>query len=199
MVSIIDLGAEETDFLITAVENLSEKFKITTDETEIIKSDRIILPASGDTANALRNLHILNLYTVLRICKKPLLGICLGMHLMGDYSADGNVSCLGIIPVNAERFETPLNKRPFRGNHSISLKKKSPLFKDISDGESFYFCNSYYIPVNEHTTAIADNNMKFSASLQKDNFYGVQFSPQKSGEAGLKIIQNFIELPLHEQ
>jgi imidazole glycerol-phosphate synthase subunit HisH len=196
MLAIIDLGAEETEFLVAAVENLGEKFRLTTDETEIIKSDRIILAASGDTASALRKLHLLNLFTILRICKKPLLGICLGMQLMGDRSADGSVSCLGIFPVDSKEFRQPVNKRPYKGLHSISLKKRSALLEGIPDGENFYFCTSYYMPVNKLTTAIADNNQKFSASVELDNFYGVQFSLQKSGEAGKRIIQNFIELPL---
>jgi imidazole glycerol-phosphate synthase subunit HisH len=88
MIAIIDLGAEETDFLIDTIENQGEKFKITTDEAEIIRSDKIILPASGDASTALRKIHLLNLFTILRICRKPLLGICLGMHLMGEYSED---------------------------------------------------------------------------------------------------------------
>jgi imidazole glycerol-phosphate synthase subunit HisH len=196
MIAIIDLGAEETEFLVSTVENLRENFKLTTDETEIIKSDRIILAASGDTVSALRKLHLLNLFTILRICRKPMLGICLGMQLMGDHTKDGSVSCLGIFPVNSDEFISPANKRPYKGMHSISIKKKTPLFSGIPDGESFYFCTSYFMPVNEHTTAVADNNMIFSASLELDNFYGVQFSPQKSGEPGIKIIQNFIELPL---
>jgi imidazole glycerol-phosphate synthase subunit HisH len=78
--------------------------------------------------------------------------------------------------------------------HSIAIKKESLLYKDIPDGESLYFCTSYYFPVSDITTAIADNNMKFSASVESGNFYGIQFSPEKSGEAGKKIIRNFIEL-----
>jgi imidazole glycerol-phosphate synthase subunit HisH len=124
MVAIIDLGAEETEFLINAVEDLREKFKLTTDETEIMKSDRIILGATGDTASALRRLHLLNLFTIIRICKRPLLGICLGMQLMGGHSKDGSVSCLGIFPVDSEAFTPPENKRPFKGMHSVTIKKR---------------------------------------------------------------------------
>jgi imidazole glycerol-phosphate synthase subunit HisH len=196
MIAIIDLGAEETEFLVDTVENLREKFVLTTDETEIIKSDRIILAASGDAVSALRKLHLLNLFTILRICKKPLLGICLGMQLMGDHSVDGAVSCLGIFPVDSKEFVPPDHKRPYKGFHAVSIKKSSPIYKGITDGESFYFCTSFYMPVNEFTTSIADNNVKISASLELNNFYGVQFSPQRSGEPGLKVIQNFIELPL---
>jgi imidazole glycerol-phosphate synthase subunit HisH len=167
MIAIVDLNSEDIDFLIDTIKKSGEKFKLTADEAEIIKSDRIILASSGDTSSALRKLHLLNLFTILRICRKPLLGICLGMQLMGDHTRDGSVSCLGIFPVDSEEFLQPENDRPFKGMHRIQLKKSSPLFSGIKEGEYFYFYNSYYMPVNRFTTSVAVNNIEFSASVER--------------------------------
>jgi glutamine amidotransferase len=193
MIAIIDLSAEETDFLVNTIENFSEKFKITTDEAEIIKSDRIILTASDDTSYALRQMHLFNLFTVLRICRKPFLAICSGMHLLADHAENSSESFLGIFPVGVRIFDNK-SAVPFKGLHSISFQKESKLFNGIPDGENFYFNNSYYIPVNEYTTSAADNNVKFSASMEKDNYYCIQFCPYKSGGAGIKLLHNFFEI-----
>lgn len=193
MIAIIDLGAGESDFLINTIENSGEKVKLTTDETEIIRSDRIILTASDDTAYALRQLHLFNLFTVLRICRKPLLAICSAMHLLADKAVYSTDSFLGIFPVNVFSFESG-GESSFRGTHKISFRNGSPLYKDIPDGEKFYFNNSFYVPENEFTTSVSGNNIIFSASMEIENFLGIQFCPGRSGAAGIKIIRNFLEL-----
>lgn len=193
MTAIIDLGAGETDFLIAVLESIGEKYKISTDEGEIIGSDRIILAATDDTSAALREMHLLNLFTIIRICRKPLLGICSGMHLLADHSADSSSSYLGIFPVVTENFGT-MGISPPDKLCEISFPKGSRLFAGIRNNTGFYFNNSSYIPVNEFTTSVAENKIKFSASVEKDNFYGIQFRAEKSGDPGVKVIQNFIEI-----
>ena len=191
MTAIIDLGAGETDFLTGVLKGLGEEFKISADEGEIIRSDRIILAAPDDTSAALRQLHLYNLFTIIRICRKPLLGIAAGMHLLADHRAESPESYLGIFPALTETFEVK-GIAPPGEFHKISITKESRLFAGLENNTGFYFNNSGYIPVNEFTTSAAENKIKFSASMEKDNFYGVQFRVEKSGEPGIQIIRNFV-------
>jgi len=194
MIALIDYGAGNVASVANALTELNHKFIITNKEAEICNSDKVIFPGVGEASFAIRQLHLLNLFTVLRIVKKPFLGICLGMQLMADNSKEGEVTCLGIFPGTAQKFDSTKTKVPHMGWNDISIIKQSNLFHEIRSGEHFYFANSYYLPVNEFTTSTANNNIDFAASLEKDNFYGVQFHPEKSGDAGLKLLKNFIEL-----
>ena len=191
MLTIIDynLGgvAKVADFFADA----AIKFKITKNENDIIGSERIILPGNEEAFLAVKKLHLLNLFTVLRIVKKPVLGIGLGMQLLSEFSKEGDVACLGKFPGVVNKFNNPGSIIPFTGNYKISIKKESPLFTGIDENAEFFFCNSYYLAENEYTTASAINGNSFTASINKDNFYGVQFHPEESGEAGLKLFQNF--------
>jgi glutamine amidotransferase len=194
MIALIDYGAGNVASVANALTVLNEEFKITKSETEICRSDKIIFPGVGEASFAIRQLHMMNLFSLLRIVKKPLLGICLGMQLMAERSTEGNAACLGIFPCTAEKFDTAKTKVPHMGWNDIEITSDSRLFRDIKNGEHFYFANSYYIPLNEYTTSETDNNIKFSSAMEKGNFYGVQFHPEKSGDAGLKILKNFVEL-----
>jgi glutamine amidotransferase len=198
MIALIDYGAGNVASVGDALEQLDHKFKITKNETEILNADKVIFPGVGEASFAVKQLHKLNLFGVLRLEKKPLLGICLGMQLMADFSSEGNVTCLGIFPGTAEIFDSSKTKVPHMGWNSIEFINvngaKSKLFDGIQDGEKFYFAHSYYLPENRYSTSVADNGIKFSASMEKNNYYGVQFHPEKSAAAGLKLLKNFIEL-----
>jgi glutamine amidotransferase len=122
------------------------------------------------------------------------LGIGLGVQLMADYSLEGNISCLGIFPGTAQKFENEKANIFNDGMHKVSLRKDSELFKRISDEQEFYFHHTHYLPVGEFTTSTSENSISFSASLEKNGSMGVQFHPEKSGDAGLHIIKNFIDL-----
>ncbi len=194
MIALIDYGAGNVASVANALTKLGEEFKITNKEADICNSDKVIFPGVGEASFAVRQLHILNLFSVLRIVKKPMLGICLGMQLMADQSTEGNVACLGIFPGTALKFDPAKTKVPHMGWNSVQLNKESKLFNGIKSGEHFYFAHSYYVPVNEFTTAVTNNNIDFSASLEKGNYYGVQFHPEKSGDTGLKLLKNFVEI-----
>lgn len=194
MIAVIDYGAGNVASVANALSQLNKDYKISNNELEICKADKIIFPGVGEASYAIKQLHLLNLFSLLRIIKKPMLGICLGMQLMMDSSTEGNVTCLGIFPGVVQRFDSTKTKVPHMGWNDIKLLKESKLFDGIKNGERFYFANSFYVPVNNFTTSITNNNIDFSASLEKDNFYGVQFHPEKSGDAGLKILKNFCEL-----
>lgn len=112
---------------------------------------------------------------------------------MCDHSDEGNVDGLGIFSVNVVRFKNNETKVPHIGWNTVHYNPVNKLFSGIKQDEFFYFANSYYVPVNEFTIASTENNIPFSASLQKDNYFGVQFHPEKSSESGLKVLHNFIE------
>ena len=113
---------------------------------------------------------------------------------MADFSTEGNITCLGIFPGSVLKFDPQKVKVPHMGWNDIHFNKESKLFTGIKDGERFYFANSYYLPLTEFTTSYCTNSLDFSASVEKDNYYGVQFHPEKSSDAGLKVLRNFIEL-----
>ena len=194
MIAIIDYGAGNVASVSNAVNALSHDYIITTNEIDILKSDKIIFPGVGEASSAVKQLHKLNLFTMLRVCKKPLLGICLGMQLMADYSKEGDVTGLGLFPGSTEKFDSEITKVPHMGWNSIEIRKESKLFSGINSGEMFYFAHSYYLPLNIYATSVTNHNVVFSSSVESGNFYGVQFHPEKSGDAGLKVLKNFIEL-----
>ena len=195
MIALIDYGSGNVASVANALTELKQDFKITSNEVEICKANKIIFPGVGEASFAIRQLHMLNLFSALRMIKKPMLGICLGLQLMADHSTEGNVACLGIFPVNVEKFDPSKTKVPHMGWNDINIEYASKLFSGIESGEKFYFANSYYIPLNGCTTAVTDNSgTLFSSAMEKENFYGVQFHPEKSGDAGLKLLKNFIEL-----
>jgi glutamine amidotransferase len=131
---------------------------------------------------------------MLRVCKKPILGINTGMQVFADHLKDKNINGLGIFPGSIEKFDSEISKVPFTGLNSIEIKTKNKIFNGIESGEKFYFENSYYLPINIYTTSVANNNTGFTSSAENRNYYGVQFHPEKSGDAGLKLLKNFIEL-----
>jgi glutamine amidotransferase len=203
MIALIDYGAGNVASVANALTELKQEYKITNSEQAICKSDKVIFPGVGEASFAVKQLHLLNLFTLLRIVKKPFLGICLGMQLMAESSAEGNVTCLGIYPGKSVLFNSSITKVPHMGWNEIHHVKESRLFKGIKEGEKFYFANSYYIPVNDCTITTTENDSQkapdaggevFSSAMEKNNFFGVQFHPEKSGDAGLQLLKNFTEL-----
>ncbi|MCX6151379.1 MAG: imidazole glycerol phosphate synthase subunit HisH [Ignavibacteriales bacterium] len=194
MIALIDYGAGNTASVANALRTLKQEFILTNSEVEICKADKAIFPGVGEASYAIRQLHKYNLINLLRIIKRPILGICLGMQLLADYSKEGNVSCLGIIPGIIEKFDSSKVTVPHMGWNEVFQIKKSPLFDGIKDGEFFYFAHSYLFSLGESTTSKTNHGIDFSASVEKENYFGVQFHPEKSGDAGLRVLKNFIEL-----
>jgi len=194
MIAIIDYGAGNVASVANALKEITTDFVITKREMDLCRSDKIILPGVGEAAFAMRQLSMVNLSNLLRIIKKPLLGICLGAQLLCDKSKEGNTPCLGIFPVTVKEFPQGELKVPHMGWNNISILQQGGLFDGIKENESFYFAHSYYIPKSEFASSVCIYGAEFAASIKKNNFYGVQFHPEKSGEAGLKILRNFVEL-----
>lgn len=195
MIALINYSNENIDPLVKSLDSIGINYKITSSESEILQSEKVIFPGYGEASKSIGKLHLTNLFSFLRMCKKPMLGLGLGMQLMAELSKEGgNIPCLGIFPFVAEKFNDVEMKIPFAGFNEVEIIKESELFKDIKNHEEFYFSNSYYLPVNDLTTSVAENKIKFSASIEKGNYYATQFHPEKSGEAGLKVLKNFIEM-----
>jgi imidazole glycerol-phosphate synthase subunit HisH len=174
---------------------------ILSDNAEEIRSaDKIIFPGVGEASSAMKFLKERKLDDVIRNLKQPLLGICLGMQLLCKNSEEGNTDCLGIFDISIKHFISPEgggrageDKVPQIGWNNI-YDLKSPLFKGIKENEYMYFVHGYYAPKSEYSIATTNYILEYSCALQKNNFYAVQFHPEKSAEAGQKILKNFIEL-----
>lgn len=193
MIAIIDYGAGNVASVANAINKLGFQYLITSDLIELSKADKLIFPGVGEASFAMNELHSRNLIDCLKSTTKPLLGICLGMQLLCDYSEEGNTTGLQIFPVPVIRFDNSKTKVPHIGWNTVKYNEGNKLFRGIKQNEFFYFANSYYAPPGEFTTSIANNLVDMSSSLEKNNFYGVQFHPEKSSSAGLAVLKNFIE------
>ncbi|WP_294594523.1 imidazole glycerol phosphate synthase subunit HisH [uncultured Rikenella sp.] len=194
MVTIIDYGTGNLRSVINAFERLGTDYLLTSDPVAIQKAERVLLPGVGEAATAMAQLRDKGLTDLLRHLKCPVLGICLGMQLLCAYSEEGETECLGVFPNRVRWFPADAGvKVPHVGWNSIH-DLKSPLYKDIKEGEYVYYVHSYAAEINECTAAATDYGGWFSGSLYKDNFYGCQFHPEKSGAVGGRILANFLTL-----
>jgi len=190
--AIIDYGAGNVQSVLFALERLGYKGIVSSDP-EIIKSaDKVIFPGVGEASSAMKMLKEKGLDTVIPDLKQPVLGICLGMQLLCESSEEGNAKGLGIFDCSIKRFSNNV-KVPQMGWNTI-YNLKSDLFKGINENEFMYLVHSFYAPLNENAIATTNYGIEYATALQKDNFYGVQFHPEKSGVIGEQIIKNFLLL-----
>ena len=196
MVAIVKYNAGNIQSVKYALERLNADFVVSDDPKVLRKADKIIFPGVGEASSAMNYLRKTKLDQVLKGLDQPFLGICLGLQLMCNSSFENNTDCLGLFDYQVTKFDdTKGYKIPHMGWNQISFDDKNPLFKNIEQNSYFYFVHSYYVPKGDDTLAFCDyNDIKFSAALHKDNYYGVQFHPEKSGEIGAKILKNFLEL-----
>ncbi len=196
MVAIVKYNAGNIQSVKYALERLNADFVVSDDPKVLRKADKIIFPGVGEASSAMNYLRKTKLDQVLKSLDQPFLGICLGLQLMCNSSFENNTDCLGLFDYQVTKFDdTKGYKIPHMGWNQISFDDKNPLFKNIEQNSYFYFVHSYYVPKGDDTLAFCDyNDIKFSAALHKDNYYGVQFHPEKSGEIGAKILKNFLEL-----
>lgn len=166
---------------------------ITNDPEKIRSADKVLFPGVGEASSAMNYLKENNLDKIIKELKQPVLGICLGMQLMCDYSEEGETECLGIFNKKVKHFGSKELKVPQIGWNNI-FDLKSPLFKNIKEDSFVYFVHGYYAELGENTIATTDYILKYSSALNKGNFYGTQFHPEKSGSVGEQILKNFINL-----
>jgi len=191
-ITLIDYGAGNTQSVLFALKRLGYLATLSHDPMEIEASDKVIFPGVGEAGSAMAKLQATGLDRLIPKLQQPVLGICLGMQLMCAHSEEGNTQGLGIFDVNVKKFDNRL-KVPQIGWNSITNLQGS-LFKNVSEGAFMYLVHSFYAPLSDYTTAVSDYGIKYTVALQKDNFYGLQFHPEKSSLDGSKILQNFLEL-----
>ncbi|MGB0881207.1 MAG: imidazole glycerol phosphate synthase subunit HisH [Polaribacter sp.] len=189
---IIDYGAGNIKSIQFAFKRLGVEAVLSNRIDEIKNADKVIFPGVGEASSAMKMLRKSGLDKVIPTLKQPVLGICLGMQLMCNHSEEGNTKGLGIFNVDVKRFSNAV-KVPQMGWNTIS-NLQSELFTDIKENEFMYLVHSYYAENCAEAIAITDYETVYASALQKDNFYGVQFHPEKSGVEGEKILKNFLKL-----
>ncbi|TXE05632.1 imidazole glycerol phosphate synthase subunit HisH [Gelidibacter salicanalis] len=191
-VVIIDYGAGNTKSVQFACNRLGFEPLLSKDPEVITAADKVIFPGVGQARNAMNMLKTSGLDNLIPQLKQPVLGICLGMQLLCRSTEEGNTKGLGVFNVEVKRFSNTV-KVPQMGWNTI-LNLESNLFEGIKNEAYMYLVHSYYAELCEHTIAQTDYDLKYSSALRKDNFYGVQFHPEKSSTEGAQILKNFLKL-----
>tara|TARA_B100000287_G_scaffold18877_1_gene18897 strand:+ start:1414 stop:1995 length:582 start_codon:yes stop_codon:yes gene_type:complete len=191
-VAIIDYDAGNVQSLKFALDKLGVDSILTKDRELISKSDKVIFPGQGAAKNAMNKLHINDLVDLIPKLKQPVLGICLGMQLLFQKTEEGNVKGLGIIKGYVKKFSEKVKVPQMGWNTLENLESK--LFNNINEGEYMYLVHSYYVPIVPETIGISEYDLKYSIAVKKNNFYGVQFHPEKSSFSGNKLLNNFLKL-----
>jgi len=196
MIGIVYYGAGNIFSLTAALDRLGLSYGMIKTSEDFEKYDRYIIPGVGHAGSAMQKLEDSGLVPSIRQLKKPVLGICVGMQLLTEHSEEGNSDLMGIMPLKTRKFSENLNvKVPHTGWNKVTQFSDSHLFTEIAPGAHFYFVHSYFIEFNSiFTIALAEYGIKFSAVIKKNNFYGVQFHPEKSGLAGEQLLKNFAHL-----
>ncbi|MDB5232486.1 MAG: imidazole glycerol phosphate synthase, glutamine amidotransferase subunit [Chitinophagaceae bacterium] len=191
---IIKYNAGNIQSVLFALERLGIDALVTDDHEEIKQADKVLFPGVGEASSAMKYLQNFHLDWLIKELKQPVLGICLGMQLLCSHSEENDTKCIGIFEEPIKRFDdTQGLKIPQIGWNNI-YNLQPPLFKNVKENSYVYLVHSYYASLGEHTIATADYIEPFSVALHKNNFYGVQFHPEKSAEAGSIVLKNFIEL-----
>ena len=193
MVAIIKYNSGNVQSVQYALQRIGVESVVTDDADEIRLADKVIFPGVGHAQSAMQYLRERSLDQLIISLQQPVLGICLGLQLMCKHSDEGDTNCLGIFDTPVKLFSSPILKVPQIGWNNI-YDYKSVLFNDLTDQAFVYTVHSYYAALSNETTATTDYIVPFSAALQKNNFYAVQFHPEKSGEAGETILKNFIQI-----
>lgn len=188
---IIDYGAGNIQSIKFAFKRLGIDAQLSNDAEIIKNADKVIFPGVGEASSAMEKLNQSGLNKLIPCLEQPVLGICLGMQLMCNYTEEGDTKGMGIFDVEVVKFNTNLKVPQIGWNNIENLK--SPLFQNL-DENYIYLVHSFYAPKSSKTIATSFYGIEYSAALQKDNFYGTQFHPEKSGEYGAKILQNFLNL-----
>lgn len=195
-VAIIQYNAGNIRSVIFALERFGLEPTLTDDPEVILGADKVIFPGQGEANSAMTYLKAKGLDELILSLKQPFLGICLGMQLMCRYSEENDTPCLGMFDNKVLKFipEKQEEKVPQMG-WNLLTDIRGPLFDNLPDEPYVYFVHSYYVELGSFTTASADYILPFTAALQKDNFYATQFHPEKSGEVGAQILENFLKIP----
>ena len=189
-VAIIDSGGSNLRSVAKAVDRLNKSYVITDIADEIMKASFVILPGVGSAKNVMSELKKKNLIDVINNLKQPVLGICIGMQILFEYSAEGNTKCLGLIKGDIQKFDESTDlKVPQMGWNKVTFSDQ----RQKKFNNYYYFANSYYSRIQKHTTATSEYGEIFTSVVEKNNFLGCQFHPEKSSDAGEYFLQYFFQ------
>lgn len=200
---IVDYGTGNLNSIKRTLGRMGIECRISASAEDVERADKIILPGVGHFGRAMSSLNELGLFDALNesvlIRKKPILGICLGMELMAKTSEEGNAEGLGWLDARTIRFVIPEGGRykvPHMGWNEITASKDSRLLKGVDDNDEFYFAHSYHLELDHASDILAETEygIKFPSAVEKDNIFGVQFHPEKSRDAGPRLLMNFMEM-----
>jgi glutamine amidotransferase len=192
---IIDSGGANLASLQFALERLGARATVTADARAIAAASRVVLPGVGSAADAMRRLRRSGLAQLLPALRQPVLGICLGMQLLFEHSAEGMTECLGLLPGKVRRLEAARGRPvPHMGWNKLTLPRADPLLAGIGADEYFYFVHSYAVASSEVTLAEVHYGEALSALVRRGNFWGAQFHPERSATAGARLLGNFLRL-----
>ena len=209
MIAIVNYDTGNIRSVINALGRVGCTDWVYTDDKSILaKADKVLLPGVGEASSAMAKLTERGLDTFIPTLTQPVLGICVGTQLMCQSSEEGNAQCMGIFRTKVKKFQpTPLSENDFSiFNSQFSIEKiphmgwnqitdlRTLLFKDIDEGAYIYYVHSFYPELCEDTIATTHYINPFSGALGRDNFFGTQFHPEKSGAIGAQILKNFLEL-----
>jgi imidazole glycerol phosphate synthase, glutamine amidotransferase subunit len=195
-VAIVKYNAGNIYSVVNALRRLGIEPLLTDDAEQLQRADRVLFPGQGHAGEAMEYLKARRLDEVIRDLKQPVFGICVGQQLLCRHSEEGDVDCIGIFDADVKRFQPQRHeeKVPCMGWNNLRFAQNKELFEGLGDNPYVYFVHSYYVPLCEHTAAVADYILPYSAAMQKDNFYACQFHPEKSGAVGEQILKNFLKL-----
>jgi imidazole glycerol-phosphate synthase subunit HisH len=195
-VAIIDSGGANLASLRYALDRLGARSVVTDDAAIIADAPRVMLPGVGAAADAMRRLRDRGLAALIPTLQAPLLGICLGMQLLFEHSAEGDTACLGVIPGSIARLTaTPGLPVPHMGWNTLAIRREDPLLANLDERDRLYFVHSFAGSLGHDTLASVDYGRELPAVVRRGNFLGVQFHPERSSTAGARVLRNFLSLP----
>ena len=194
---IVNTGCANISSVKFSFDRLGVDVTVSDQPDLITRADKVILPGVGSANAAMASIEQKGLVSVVQGLTQPVLGVCLGMQLMVSWSAESTAertSCLDLIPGSVERMQVGDLRLPHMGWNTVTPSHQNDLFKGIDAGSYFYFVHSFAVKPSVHTLASCEYDMPFSAAINKDNFFGVQFHPERSGNAGAQLLKNFVSL-----
>ncbi|MBL4635100.1 MAG: imidazole glycerol phosphate synthase subunit HisH [Kofleriaceae bacterium] len=195
MIIIVDTGGANLGSIQFCLQRLGTAATLSADPVLIAGAEKVLLPGVGAAADSMKRLEQAELIPVLRGLTCPVLGICLGMQLLFESSEEGDVACLGLLPGRVRKLQPePGIRVPHIGWNQLALARNSSLMNGVNGSDYFYFVHSFAAPCTEHTVATTVNGGEFASVVQRDNFFGAQFHPERSSASGNRFIRNFLEL-----
>lgn len=191
-IAIVKYNAGNIQSVLYALERIGCTASVTDDFEEIKNADKVIFPGVGEASSAMRYLHERNLDKLIKGLTQPVLGICLGMQLMCKHSEEGDAECLNIFDEEVKQFKSKEYKVPQIGWNNIYDLQNTPLFEGVKEESYIYLVHGFYAAIGGHTIAKTNYIQPYSTALHRNNFYGVQFHPEKSADVGEQILRNFI-------